>query len=88
MPGSFAGVAYRGVHAFPATNAKGKRRFIKFKVVPLDGDVDLTAVEAKSMPDDFLFQDMKARLASGGTRFKVLTLLDRPGDPTMDLTLR
>ena len=42
LPGSFAGTTYWGVHAFPATNSKGETRFIKFKVVPVGGDVTLT----------------------------------------------
>ncbi|MYM22651.1 catalase [Duganella sp. FT135W] len=88
MPGSFAGVTYWGVHAFPATNSKGQKRFIKFKVVPVDGDVNLTEEEAKTKPEDFLFQDIKARLAAGGIKLQVLALLDQPGDPTMDVTVR
>lgn len=88
LPGSFAGVTYWGVHSFPATNAQGKQRFIKFKVVPVGGDISLSEEEAKAKPDDFLFQDINARLAAGGMKFKVLALLDRPGDPTMDLTMR
>ena len=40
-PVSFAGTTYWGVHAFPATNAKGETRFIKFKVVPAGGEVTL-----------------------------------------------
>jgi len=30
LPGSFVGVTYWGVHAFPATNAHGRTRYIKF----------------------------------------------------------
>jgi len=88
LPGSFAGVTYWGVHSFPAVNAKGKQRFIKFKVVPVNGDVNLSEEEAKTKPDGFLFQEMNARIASGDMKFKVLALLDHPGDPTMDLTMR
>lgn len=88
LPGSFAGITYWGVHAFTASNAKGVKRFIKFKVVPVDGEVTLGDEDAKGKPDDFLFQDLKARIDGGGIRLKVLALLDRPGDPTMDVTLR
>ncbi len=49
-PASFAGTTYWGVHAFPATNAKGETRFIKFKIAPAGGDVTLTEEEAGRNP--------------------------------------
>lgn len=88
LPGSFAGTTYWGVHAFPATNAKGETRFIKFKVVPVGGDITLTEEEAKAKPPDFLRDDLNKRIATGDARLNVLALLDRPGDPTMDVTAR
>lgn len=88
LPASFVGVTYWGVHAFPATNAKGETRFIKFKIVPVDGDITLTEEEAKAKAPDFLGQDLQQRITDRKARFHVLALLDRPGDPTMDVTIR
>jgi catalase len=88
LPGSFAGTTYWGVHAFPATNAKGETRFIKFKVAPVGGDVTLTEDEAKAKSADFLHDDLEKRIAAGDVRFSVMALLDRPGDPVMDVTIR
>ncbi|MBR0693967.1 catalase family peroxidase [Bradyrhizobium lablabi] len=88
LPGSFAGTAYWGVHAFPATNSKGETRFIKFRVVPAGGEITLTEEEAKAKSADFLHEDLVHRIASGGVRFNVMALLGRPGDPTMDVTIR
>ena len=87
-PLSFAGTTYWGVHAFPATNAKGETRFIKFKVVPAGGEVTLTEDEAKAKSADFLHDDLESRIAAGDVRFSVMALLDRPGDPIMDVTIR
>jgi catalase len=87
-PRSFAGSTYWGVHSFPATNSIGETRFIKFKVVPVGGNVTLTEDEAKMKPDDFLHDDLESRAAAGNIRFSVMALLDRPGDPTMDVTIR
>jgi len=86
LPGSFAGTTYWGVHSFPATNSKGETRFIKFKVVPVGGDVTLTEDEAKAKSADFLNDDLENRIAAGDIRFNVMALPDRPGDPTMDVT--
>src|SRR5215469_4431925 len=88
LPGSFAGTTYWGVHAFPATNTKGKTRFIKFKVVPVGGEITLSDEEAKSKPADFLVQDLEKRIYERAVRFHVLALLGRPGDPVMDVTMR
>jgi catalase len=88
LPGSFASTTYWGVHAFPATNAKGETRFIKFKVAPAGGDVTLTEDEVKAKSADFLHDDLEKRIAAGDVRFSVMALLDRPGDPTMDVTVR
>ena len=88
LPGSFAGATYWGVHAFPATNAEGRTRFIKFKVVPLAGEITVTADEAKTLPVDFLIHDLEERIAGGGIQFDLLALLDRPGDPVTDVTIR
>jgi catalase len=88
LPGSFAGATYWGVHAFPATNSNGETRFIKFKIVPVGGNVALTDVEARAMTADFLHEDLLKRIAAGDVRFNVMALLDRPGDPTTDVTIR
>jgi len=88
LPGSFAGTTYWGVHSFPATNAGNETRFIKFKVVPARGEITLTEDEARTKPADFLHDDLGTRIAAGNVRFNVMALLDRPGDPTMDVTMR
>ena len=87
-PASFAATTYWGVHAFPATNAMGETRFIKFKAVPVGEDATLTDEEARAKPADFLHDDLESRIAAGDVRFNVMALLDRPGDPTMDVTVR
>jgi catalase len=76
------------VHSFPATNAENETRFIKFKVVPARGEITLTEDEARTKPADFLHDDLGTRIAAGNVRFNVMALLDRPGDPTMDVTMR
>jgi catalase len=88
LPGSFAGTTYWGVHAFPATNSNGETRFIKFKVAPVGGDVTLTEEEARAKSADFLYDDLENLIASGDVRLNVMALLDRPGDPVMDVTVR
>ena len=88
LSGSFAGTTYWGVHAFPATSSNGETRFIKFKVAPVGGDVTLTGDQARAKSADFLYDDLKNRIAKGDVRLNVMALLDRPDDPVMDVTIR
>jgi len=88
LPGSLAGTTYWGVHSFPATNAANETRFIKFRVVPAGGEITLSEDEARTKPSDFLRDELARRIATGNVRFNVMALLDRPGDPTMDVTIR
>ena len=88
LPASFAGTTYWAVHSYPATNAKGQTRFIKFKLIPASGELTLTDEEAKTKAADFLQRDLEQRIADGGIKFDLLALLDRPGDPTLDITVR
>ncbi|WP_311968081.1 catalase [Bradyrhizobium archetypum] len=84
-PASFACTTYWGVHAFPATNSRGETRFIKFKVTP----VSEQATEPKvSVQPAELLHDLETRIAARDIRFSVMALLDRPGDPVMDVTIR
>ena len=87
-PASFAGTTYWSVHAFPATNSKGETRFIKFKVMPVGEERRPTGDEAVAQSVDFLHDDLETRIAARDVRFSVMALLDRPGDPVMDVTIR
>jgi catalase len=88
LQASLADTTYWGVHAFPATNSNGEKRFIKFKIEPIRRGVTSTKGEARSKSTDFLIDDLGLRIAAHAVRFSVMALLDRPGDPVMDLTLR
>jgi catalase len=88
LPASLARTTYWGVHAFPATNAKGETRFIKFKVMPVGEEGEQAANETTAKPADLLYRDLESRIAARDIRFSVMALLDRPGDPVMDVTIR
>jgi catalase len=88
LPPSFADTTYWGVHCFPATNAKGETRFIKFKVVPVGADVPAATDKVTARPADLTHNDFEDRIAEGDMRFSVMALLDCPGDPVMDVTIR
>ncbi|WFU85520.1 catalase [Bradyrhizobium sp. CIAT3101] len=88
LPRNFAGTTYWGVHSFPATNSAGETRFIKFKVAPVGANVSPAESGVMADSDKLLHDDMEHRITSGNVRFSLMALLDRPGDPTMDVTIR
>ena len=84
LPRNFAGTTYWAVHSFPATNSAGETRYIKFKLAPVGREAGDATARTANFPRD----DLEHRIASGDARFSVMALLDRPGDPTMDVTIR
>ncbi len=87
LPASFARTTYWGVHAFPAISAIGVMRFIKFKVMPV-GEEGQQATNEASTSAVQIHRDLESRIAARDIRFSVMALLDRPGDPVMDVTIR
>ena len=59
---SWVGVNYWAIHNYTLTNAKGEKQLVKFKMVPIGGEVSLTEDEAKAKPADFLVDELNGRI--------------------------
>jgi catalase len=86
VPGSWVGVPYWGIHGYTLTDAAGMARLVKFKMVPVGGEVGLSDDEAKAKPADFLVDDMKARIARRAAAFDMVVVFGRPGDEATNAT--
>src|SRR6185312_553236 len=86
VPASFATVNYWGIHAFTFTNADGKKQVIKYKALPVSGEVGLSDAEAKAKDPDFYRPELKDRLAKGPAQFTLTAILGEAGDPVDDPT--
>jgi catalase len=81
IPASWAGLNFWGIHNYTLVNAAGTRQLVKFRMVPLAGELGLTEDEAKAKPADFLVEELKGRLASGAPAgFNMVAIMGRPGD--------
>jgi catalase len=80
VPASFGKVNYWGVHAFGFVDAGGKKQFGKWIFEPVGGTQGLTDDEAKAKGTDFLFEDLRQRVAAGGVAFDFNLQLAQPGD--------
>lgn len=80
VPASFGKVNYWGVHAFAFVDASGKKQFGKWIFEPVGGTQGLSDDEAKAKGPDFLFADLRERVAAGGVAFDFNLQLAQPGD--------
>ncbi len=80
VPASFGKVNYWGVHGFGFVDAGGKKQFGKWIFEPVGGTQGLSDDEAKAKGPDFLFNDLRQRVAAGGVAFDFNLQLAQPGD--------
>jgi len=80
VPASFAQVNYWGVHGFGFVNASGKKQLGKWVFEPVAGTQGLSDDEAKARGTDFLFDELRQRVAAGGVAFDFKLQLAEPGD--------
>ncbi len=80
VPASYAKVNYWGVHGFGFVDAAGKKQFGKWIFEPVGGTQGLSDDEAKAKGTDFLFDDLRQRVAAGGVAFDFNLQLAQAGD--------
>jgi catalase len=80
VPASFGSINYWGVHAFAFVNAKGERQFGKWVFEPVGGTQGLSDDEAKAKGANFLFDDLRQRVAAGNVAFDFQLQLAQTGD--------
>jgi len=87
VPVSFAAQPFFGVNAFAFTNAQGKTRYGRYRILPISAEQYLTAEEAGKQVPDFLMAELPARLNKEEVKYRILVQLANPGDPTNDPTV-
>ncbi len=80
VPASFGKVNYWGVHGFGFVDAAGRKTVGKWVFEPVGGTQGLSDDEAKAKGTDFLFDDLRQRVAAGGIAFDFNLQLAQPGD--------
>lgn len=80
VPSSFSKVNYWGVHGFGFVDAAGRKTLGKWVFEPVGGVQGLSDDEAKAKGTEFLFDDLRQRVASGSIAFDFNLQLAQPGD--------
>jgi catalase len=86
-PASFANESFFGNDAFIFVNKDGVRQAGRYKIIPVLGQHDLSDAEAKGKSADYLFDDLKAKLAKGPIEYHLIVQLPNAGDATNDPSL-
>ena len=86
VPASYGTTPYWSTNAFELVNAKGESRFARWQFVPEAGSLGLSDEELKSRPDDFLADELRARVKQGPVAFAFQFQLAQSGDPITDPT--
>ena len=86
-PSSFAREAYYGVTAMAFVNQHGLRQFGRYQILPEVGVEHLGDAAVAAKDGNYLFDELKARVASGAIRFRVAVQLANPGEVVDDATI-
>ncbi len=80
IPASYAGVRYYGINTFRFVNAAGTGTWVRWEFEPAAGLLGLSDAELAALPDDFLADELRRRMASGPVRFRMTAQIAEPGD--------
>jgi len=88
IPSSFARESYYSVSAYKFTNSEGASKFGRYRVVPPDGNDFLEASAASKKDPNFLFDELKDRMAHGTIKMRILVQVAAEGDVIDDSTVQ
>ncbi len=88
IPTSFARESFFAVSAFKFTSADGQSRYGRYRVLPVAGNEYLDDAAAAAQGPNFLFDEIKARVAKAPVRFRIAVQLAEDGDTVDDATVR
>ncbi|MCU1327782.1 MAG: Catalase related subgroup protein [Bryobacterales bacterium] len=85
-PSSFARETYFGVTAMEFINAGGERKFGRYRIMPEAGNDHLSDDAASGKDPEFLFDEIKSRVAVGPVSFRLLVQVAESSDVVDDAT--
>ena len=86
-PSSFARESYFGVTALRFTNKDGLSRYGRYRITPDAGVEHLDEVTAKDKDANYLFDELKERIARGPVEFQILVQVANDDDTVDDATV-
>jgi catalase len=84
VPISFATEAFFGNDAFIFINKDGAKQAVRYQILPIAGQHDLSDADAKTKSPNFLVDEIKTHLATEPIKYHLIAQLPNAGDPTND----
>jgi catalase len=88
IPTSFARESFFAVSAFKFANANGVSRYGRYRILPVAGNEHLDEAGAAAQSPNFLFDEIKGRVAKEPVRFRIKVQLAEDGDTLDNATVR
>jgi catalase len=88
IPTSFAKESFFAVSAFKFINASGASRYGRYRMLPATGNDYLDEAAAAVQGPNFLFDEIKERIAKEPVRFQIAVQLAEDADTVDDATVR
>lgn len=87
FPASLARQTYFGVTAFAFTNTAGQATFVRYRIVPEQGNDFLPEGEVAGLSPNFHFEELAGRVEKEPVRFRLVVQVAAPDDVTDDATV-
>lgn len=84
IPASFATINYFGVNSFKFTNNNTVSHYIRYQVITESGENFISSEQSAKEDEDYLFTEIKKRIADGPFRFKLYAQVAETGDKIED----
>jgi catalase len=85
-PASWTNSSYFGIHSFKFVNHESGTTLVRWRFVPVDGEVELTDAQLASSPQEFLEDRLIERVRRGPVHWDMIVTIGEPGDPETDPT--
>ncbi|HII3288961.1 TPA: catalase family peroxidase [Enterobacter roggenkampii] len=83
-PGSFAGATFYSINAFYFVNAQGERQAVRWMMRPHEPFLSISDEQRQKADDNFLFENLRQRLAQKPLYWDYILQLAQLGDPVDD----
>jgi len=87
FPVSFATHNYFGINAFEFTNSQGEKHYVRYQIVPMNGQELLSADEVAKAKPNYLFDELPQRLKKGEAKFRLFAQVAAKHDVVNDPTV-
>jgi catalase len=87
FPVSFATHHYFGINAFEFTNAQGDKHYVRYQILPVNGQELMSADEVAKAKPNYLFEELPQRLKKGEAKFRLVAQIAAKDDVVNDPTV-